>query len=198
MAFRSSMGEQLVIDDEFIHDNIINQGYDPQSIQRVTTTTHQHPTIVHEQLENLRVLRDIEMQLRGVAVDFETGKIIKVGEPIIKNKEFLSRLLTFIRPNLDKNTKISDLADEEIYVHMLDLYVELALFVYLDGVHYYQLNPADCPIIMRIIINPIFSNYKSSRNGRQLDALREIEKVTQNQNFGGEKRGLLSKLGLKL
>lgn len=192
----------LMDDYDLIHKKIIDDGLNPETIPRNVQTINYagglHPTVVHEQLENKEVLRDIEMQLRGLEIDFKTGMIIQRCEPLIKSDECIKRLLSIMRPHLDKNIKISDLTDEEIYKHMFDLAIELDLFLYIDGYHKYNIKEGDLPIIKRIILNPIFSNYKSSRGGRQLDALREIEKVSQTITEPQAKKSLFSRLGLKI
>jgi len=170
------------------HQEIIQGGYSMGDMRTMSTITSQHPTIVHEQLENEKVLQAIEMQLRGMVKDFRNGQIVNTGYPLIPKDEGVYALLHICRSHLDKNISLSNVDDKEIYTHMKILGEEVDLWL-MGAYHKYDIKKENLPIITNVICTPIFFNFKRARDGFQAKGIQQQNEVRTVVNPGQSQGG---------
>jgi len=137
--------------------------------------------VVRWQLETDELCQRIELMLSNEVFeqDMQSGEIkrFKKGNPLM-NERGVQEVLTLIRPHTDKNTILSNLTDFEIGLTMVELRSKLAIML---GRRYndFEIVKSKLPIIVSIIINPIWATYKRAANETTLSYLGKTQQIQE-------------------
>lgn len=145
------------------------------------TDSQKDAQVVRWQLETDELCQRIELMLLNEVFeqDMTTGEIkrFKKGNPLM-NEKGVQEVLTLIRPHTDKNTILSNLTDFEIGLTMVELRSKLAIML---GRRFgeFEIDKAKLPVIVSIIINPIWTTYKRAANETTLSYLGKTQSIQE-------------------
>lgn len=127
------------------------------------------------QLDSFQLLDNLRHDLRGDIWDFEKAKWEEDKEDFTVNEYGVKRIISMLRPKIDKIVVLSNFSEEEVYSVVKEFNFVLIRYM-LQNFEAFGIKKSDLSMVVNKIMDVIFSAYMRAKGEGERKFLRTTEK----------------------